>query len=345
MITYSQLLDRIISNRPLSHTLYWTATVIISIIYGFGYGEPLALSIILEKVSLPTQIAATYLFIYVQLPLLFRKKYFIFFISFLLSSYFFHITMHISNDLWFGKKIVSYHSNHTLSEILQSGEYYLTYAVDIYLVVFVTAGIKLIKDNLENKKQFEILEAEKAKKEYQYLHSRIKPDFLLNTLDLIENQSKSNNKLAAQSIADLSEVLDYSLYKSDKTEISLTAECRQMELLTKLLASHSNTITNIEVSRSNLSNTQMIKPMRLTKVLEYIITYIDQVNKNNKSIHLETTSIGKETLIDLQISGIVPDQISLSSLKYISDEKGILKNVTLNVFPTKEGSNLQIELT
>lgn len=345
MMGYTKTINAILNNRPASHILYWIATVIISIIYGLGYGEPLALAIIFEKIALPTQLLATYLFIYIQLPLLYRKKYFIFFLSFLLSSYLFHILMHVSNDLWFGAEVISYHSNHNLEEILKSGEYYLTYSVDIYLVVFITAGIKLIKDNLQNKKKFEILEAEKAKKEYQYLQSRIQPQFLLNTLQLIENQSMSNNNLAAQSIADLSEVLDYSLYKSEKSEIALDEECRQLKLFSKLYSAHSKTIFKIQSNQSNLSIEIMIKPMRLIKLLESTLNYIEELNNSTKSVILETTSIEEKILLDIHISGVTEDIFKVSEFRSNLTNNLIKENLKINVFSTNHGCNLQIKLS
>ena len=341
---YSKILDQILNNRPVSHILYWIATVVISISYGIGYGEPIELAIILEKIALPIQIIATYIFIYIQLPLLYRKKYWVFFISFLIFSYIFHILMHVSNDLWFGKDVISYHTNHTFEQILQSGEYYLTYSVDIYLVVFITAGIKLIKDNLENKKKFEILEAEKAKKEYQYLQSRIQPEFLLNTLQLIENQSTTNNTLAAESIADLSEVLDYSLYKSDKSEISVSAEFRQMKLLAKLLVFNLETIENIHTTESNLLDTIKVKPMSLTKIIESSLVYINQINTDKKTLTFETTAIEGSILFDMLITGISTDEINISKLKIEIEKNSTYANLDIDVHRSNNGSNLQIKL-
>lgn len=342
---YTKILDEILSNRPASHILYWMATVVISILYGLGYGEPIELSIILEEIALPTQILATYIFIYIQLPLLYRKRYWIFILSFLVSSYVFHIIMHLSNDLWFGKDIISYHPNHTFEEILRSGEYYLTYSVDIYLVVFITAGIKLIKDNLENKKKFEILEAEKAKKEYQYLQSRIQPEFLLSTLKLIENQSMTNNALAAQSIADLSEVLDYSLYKSDKPEISLQDESNQMKLFSRLLVFNLKTITRIKTIESNLENSIKIKPMMLTKIIESCLTYINQINKEEKTVAIETTSIEGKILLDIEITGVYHDQINISKLEFDVTTNSAINHIGIDAYPSNKGCNLQIKLS
>ncbi len=343
MIFLSLFLDKILSNRVLTHILYWLAIFAIAVLYGLAYGEPLELAIILKKISLPTQIIASYLFVYIQLPLLDIKRYWIFFLSFLLSSYLFHIIMHICNDLWFGKHLVSYHSNHTFLEIIYSSEYYLSYAVDIYMVVFITAGIKLIKNNLEQKKEVESLEAEKAQKEYQYLQARMQPEFLLNTLDQIEQESKSDNHIAAKSIADLSEILDYSLYKTDYQNVSLSDEYRQMELFAKLYVRGSKSISSIVVSLSNISKEGIVKPMTLVKVMGSILNYLEAIHGSNKSLTVETTSIEESILLDLYITGIKIDSISTIDLKLSIDKNIVIDQLEITNYPAKEGHNLQIK--
>ena len=344
MMNLSKLFNSILANRPLAHILYWLAIFMISIIYGLGYGEPLELAITLKKINFPAQVMATYLFIYVQLPLLYRKRYWMFTFSLLASTYIFHIVMHLCNDLWFGKHIISYHSNHTFIEILSSGKYYLTYVVDIYMVVFVTAGIKLIKDNLENMKELESLEAEKAKKEYQYLQARMHPEFLLNTLGLIEQESLKNNDNAAKSIANLSEVLDYSLYKTRLHNISLIEECRQMKIFAQLFVSGSKTITSIQLTESSLSLQAKIKPMTLVNTIDSVLNYIEKVCSTTKSLTLETTSIDGNVLLDIFICEIYIDNIN--TLKFKST---ILENISdtqldVSTYSTYEGCNIQITL-
>ena len=344
MISTSAILDKILANRVLTHILYWIAIFVIAIIYGYAYGEPFELSLVLKKISLPAQILASYLFIYYQIPLLLKKKTLLFFFSFLASSYFFHIVMHLCNDLWFGKGIISYHPNHTFIEIIYSGEYYLRYAVDIYMVVFVTAGIKLIKDNLENKKEIEYLAAEKAKKEYQYLQSRMQPAFLLNTLQQIELQSKTDNQAAAQSIADLSEVLDYSLYKSDHTSISLIDEYYQMKLYSKLYLASSHTITSLQLSQSNILASQKIKPMSIVNTTERTLNYIDKLDSNNKSIQIEVTTIESVALLDIYIQGTQSQRINIEDLNHsILDSTSNIK-MEIDVYPSDEECNIQIKI-
>lgn len=344
MIFYSKILDLILKHRVLSHLLYWVAIIVVSITYGIGYGEPLELAIILEKISIPIQILATYLFLYIQLPLLYVKRYLTFFISFLVSSYIFHVLLHINNDLFFGKKVISYHTNHTLQEILRSTEYYLTYMVDIYMVVFVTAGIKLIKDNLKNKEELEKISSEKAKKEYQYLQSRLQPEFLLNTLNLIEKQSKNNNELAAQSIADLSEVLDYNLYKSDETEVPIMVEYRQIELMTKLIVSNSENIEKLNITQNNLNTNIKVKPMSITKVMDHILNQLDNLNREIQKIIIEVTTLEKTILLDIQIPAIIMNEKSINELKSESYNNTALKNTVINIYTLEDSTNIQIEL-
>ncbi|SDJ12234.1 GHKL domain-containing protein [Chryseobacterium jejuense] len=77
------------------------------------------------------------------------------------------------------------------------------------------------KDEKENSIQ---LEKEKAELELKSLKSQLNPHFLFNTLNNIYSLSISHSDKTSQSISQLSDILDYILYKGQKKWVSVTDE-------------------------------------------------------------------------------------------------------------------------
>lgn len=77
------------------------------------------------------------------------------------------------------------------------------------------------KDEKENTFQ---LQKEKAELELKSLKSQLNPHFLFNTLNNIYSLSISNSDKTSQSISQLSDILDYILYKGQKKWVSVAEE-------------------------------------------------------------------------------------------------------------------------
>ncbi|WP_347216112.1 histidine kinase [Chryseobacterium sp.] len=79
------------------------------------------------------------------------------------------------------------------------------------------------KDEKENTTQ---LEKEKTELELKSLKSQLNPHFLFNTLNNIYSLSISNSDKTSQSISQLSDILDYILYKGQKKWVPVADELR-----------------------------------------------------------------------------------------------------------------------
>ncbi|WP_291790187.1 sensor histidine kinase [Maribacter sp.] len=83
---------------------------------------------------------------------------------------------------------------------------------------------KTIKNSFEEKHQMEILQKEKALNELKFLKTQIQPHFLFNTLNNLYALTLTKSDLAPKIVLKLSELLDFILYQSNVSSISIKKE-------------------------------------------------------------------------------------------------------------------------
>jgi len=272
MPSLEHILNYLFEHRVLTHILYWVLFFIFSCLYGLGQGEPLLVSVILELNFLPIQIVASYVFIYFQIPLLANKKYVLFILYLILFGYAFNVLLHINNDHGIGRFLISGHQQHPFPEIFTKG-FNIRYLVDIYLVVFLTTGIKLIKNQNENRQLIESIKAEKIKSEYNLLQSKVQPEFLMNALQYIQEKSKIDIDSTPETIAQLSEVLDYSLYQSRQDKIAIEKEIDACKTYLSLFQKSSQYEQAFTINQEGVS-AKTVVPLTLVHYLDTIVQHI-----------------------------------------------------------------------
>lgn len=274
MSSFDHILDYLFEHRVLTHVLYWLVFFLFSCFYGLGQGEPFLVSVFLEFVFLPIQIMASYVFMYFQIPLIAKKKYLAFICSIFIFGYIFYVLLHINNDYGLGTYLISGHQQHSFLEILMDGTYVTRFLADVYLVVFLTTGIKLIKNQIENKRLLESIQAEKIKSEYNLLQSKIQPTFLMNALQHIQKKSKTDIESTPETIAQLSEVLDYSLYQSRQEKIPIAKEIEACITYLSLFQKSSDYKKSFVITHDGTSQLSIV-PLTLIHYVDAILQAID----------------------------------------------------------------------
>jgi len=223
----TNIIERIFENRVVVHVLFWLSTLIIFPIYGMGIGMPFLAGLIIKVFLLPIQILATYSLIYHQIPkLLYQKKYLRFVIMFFLSLLVFCTLGHLADDFLIKPWLSGYgHTPHTFLQILANPFASIGYsAQDIYLTVLFVAGLKFVKDRMEEKTQLDILEKEKATAEINLLKAQINPRILSKTLHQLHKLTKEKSDAAPEVVIKLSELLDYMLYQCNEPKVLISNE-------------------------------------------------------------------------------------------------------------------------
>lgn len=96
--------------------------------------------------------------------------------------------------------------------------------------MFVPGLILLVWESYEKQEddqaRLHTLQKEKLTTELDYLKTRINPDFLIYTLDQIKSSIEQNNSSSGDLILRLSSILDYVLYRSRNSSVSLEEEVK-----------------------------------------------------------------------------------------------------------------------
>ena len=226
----SKIVNRILENRVLTHVLYWLAIVL-------GYAVPGM--ILLQSVEplvnklcyLPAQLIATYWLIYYQVPnYILTRKYFRFFLSFILSAYIVTVIARIFKvyvyETILGADLAKDSLINILTEVQPLLGQYFTW---VYLVALITLLVKLIKDHFKEKEQIETLLKEKAQAEISFLKAQIHPHFLFNTLNNLYTLTLRKSDLAPNIVRKLSDMLSYMFYQCKAHSVPIVQEIQLLQ--------------------------------------------------------------------------------------------------------------------
>ncbi|TDX01318.1 sensor histidine kinase [Dinghuibacter silviterrae] len=103
------------------------------------------------------------------------------------------------------------------------------YFFQIFDIATFFLFIRLLLQQLDTQKRTLTLEKEKIATELKLLKAQLNPHFLFNTLNNIYALSLANSPATASSIAKLSEILDYILYRCDGSLVPLDGEVGVLE--------------------------------------------------------------------------------------------------------------------
>lgn len=215
-------------NRVLSHFIFWISYVILfSLLFGSTY-EGYQRGLIEVINTLPVEILATYLTLYVIIPkLLDKKQYLAFGLVFAVSGIAFGYMARGLLHLWYVPKYFPNYDYeaYPLYNIGKAAKN----MVNLYSVVFAAAAIKLLKRNYQNEKIAEQLQKEKLDSELNFLKSQIHPHFLFNTLNNLYALTLQNSPKSSEVVLKLSNLLDYMLYDCNADQVLISKEIKQIE--------------------------------------------------------------------------------------------------------------------
>ncbi|MEE9361799.1 MAG: sensor histidine kinase [Cellulophaga sp.] len=228
----AQLLNNIFKRRWLSHLIFWLLLLFFYTNIKTAYNHSYYSILIHNSLMLIPQILASYFSIYVLIPkLLYKKKYVLFFISFILASYLFSVLarimiVHIVEELY-REPPFTQESIYTI--FTDIGWIYKHYFYSVYLPVFLVISIKLIKELFEEKSKHEVLEKEKASAELNFFKAQIHPHFLFNTLNNLYVLTLQKSDKASETVLKLSEMLDYMLYQCNDDSVTIQKEIQLIQ--------------------------------------------------------------------------------------------------------------------
>ena len=160
----------------------------------------------------------------VQIPLFFDKGKIAKFIISLIPS------TSIIMGLWYaGMKGLSFCIQLHPTTIPESPGMYLLESIQMYVPGMILLAWESYESKVLEENKLIQLEKENLEKELSYLKSQINPQFLFNTLDNLKSLVEIKSSHAPEMILMLSDVLDYVLYKSQKSTVPLKDEIYILE--------------------------------------------------------------------------------------------------------------------
>lgn len=154
------------------------------------------------------------------------KKYFLFSVYFLFGIYILGVLNRIF-IIYIAEPFFAEYPQNNISDIFIEIKYLLFhYILPILSGAFIFISIQFMLRYKNEKQNALQLQKEKSELELKALKSQLNPHFLFNTLNNIYSLSISNSSTTSQSISQLSDILDYILYKGQKKLVFISDELK-----------------------------------------------------------------------------------------------------------------------
>lgn len=225
-------INKMLQKRWLRHMIFW-----ILLLFCYTLAMKDGYSSIYESFSrnvillLPQIIASYYLIYFLNPRFLYKKKYVLFGILFLIGTYVFSIlarvlVIYVVEELYREPPF----RQESFFEIATDVErLYKDFFYKVFLPVFLFASAKLIKERFEEKSRSELLQKEKVTAELNFMKAQIHPHFLFNTLNNLYVLTLKKSDEASDVVLKLSEMLDYMLYKCNGTSVTIAEEIQLIQ--------------------------------------------------------------------------------------------------------------------
>lgn len=292
MVKRKNLIDWIIQNRVVSHLIFWVL-VVISLPVLAALNDGSVKKTLLSSLSfLPAQLLASYFLVYYQVPkLLFKKKYFKFGISFLISAYVLLVASKLLSTYLTKIFVPEYFEYKSLIDIIKDPFHLaVVYFPSVYVFVFIMLMIKAFKDRFEERHQLEVLQKEKANTELKFLKAQTNPHFLFNTLNNLYSLTLYQSEKAPEVVLKLSGMLDYMLYRCKDAEVPLKNEIALIQDYIDLESLRYDDKLTLDFTYHLHNLNVMIAPLILISFVENAFKHGASITRKDSLIQIELTT-------------------------------------------------------
>lgn len=139
---------------------------------------------------------------------------------------------------------------------------------NIFFIVFIAISIKFYKRWSDKDQKSQIMQKEKVEAELQMLKTQINPHFLFNTLNSIYVLAMRNAEKTADTVLQLSDILDYILYKINKPQVPYSDELHIIENYINLEKIRFSERVEVELKSEVKTHNIEIPPMLILPFVE-----------------------------------------------------------------------------
>jgi len=205
-----------IKNRVIQHVVFW---VLLLLTYILGYGGRESFHWIYIKnsvIKFPFYIVAAYTLNYWQVPQFLNKERKVTFVlSVVVTAYLLYFIFKYFHYLQYGYAL----------HLLDIPGFF------VKTLMFYPPALLMFAYQTQQKQQQEkahlmLMQQEKLETELKYLKAQLNPHFLFNTLNNLYSFVVNQSPKAADMVLQLSEILDYALYRSQAKLVTITEEMK-----------------------------------------------------------------------------------------------------------------------
>jgi len=200
------------------HAPFWLLIYLVWTYIKSGGGVSFNIFLVINLFNIAVYMVAFYTLKHIYIPRFFnRGKYLLFVVSILLTSILLFLFMVVNDHTWFYKFGGWKQCSITFSSYLQK-------AIQYYSPAMLLLAWESHLKNINKQRRIQELENEKLATELKFLKAQLNPHFLFNTLNNLYSQVITQSGKAPDMILQLSGILDYVLYKSQKETVPLKEE-------------------------------------------------------------------------------------------------------------------------
>jgi len=251
---------KIFKNKLVIHSLFWALSfIILHRLFTIDYNNGKTDVIYTLVFHIPL-IVIVYINYYVINKFITNKKYWLYFISFIIlfgigTGLHYLLFDHLVDYVFPGYYFISMYS------LIEISQYILAYLVASLL-------FKLSKDWFDLKDQQLNLQKENHQVQLTSLKAQLNPHFLFNSLNNIYSMTSTDVKKGREHIIKLSDALRYMLYKTNDERVPLENEIEYFSNYIELEKLRLEEEANIEVSLPKEFNGLQIAPLILLPFIE-----------------------------------------------------------------------------
>lgn len=175
---------------------------------------------------------------------------------------------------------------------------FTTVCIDAFILV-IAIGLRSFMRSNELVVKYEQERRNAAEAELSWLKNQLNPHFLFNTLNNISSLTQIDADKAQDSIAQLSDLLRYALYDSEREKVSVDGEVAFMKDYVNLMSLRCNELTDVTCEMDDIKGDVQIAPLLFISLIENAFKH--GVNARKESfVHIAMHQDGKDLVFDCE---------------------------------------------
>lgn len=220
------------------------------------------------------QIICTYIALYWLLPRYFNRQRYVMFVVAMLLNLAINAGWPMLGNLYFPA------SNMGVVQL------FLYRCLSNSYIMLGAIGAKIAKDKIISDRRNQLLLQEKMKQELRFLRGQMNPHFLFNAINSIYVLIRKDPEMAAQTLANFSDMLRYQLYESNMEHTPITKELDYLDHYIALEKLRKGDMLEVHYSVSDTVRELQIAPLLIIPIVENAFKHISSHTHSKNKIYI-----------------------------------------------------------